>query len=189
MYNTDGTKIIRLSDLKGSIIVLINNDEKGLFEATVEYAKKIAQKHARNVNRSTDDYRNVMKNVIHNWYDNNLQDWRQRSQQMISDDNIHTYMDMYKTPNFDEKNNTTNVSADKSFVYDNDEYKASTIQKYGKFQPPSSKSPLREKVMDEKVEEQTAKYTDGSFFATQSNYTGGVIWLRLRIRCVTCVNL
>lgn len=118
------------------------------------------------MNRSVDDYKGVMKSTMDKWYESNLESWKYRSQLMISDDNIQSYMKTYKSIQRDH-NKTPNL--DNPFVYDNDEYKAITIHKFGKCEPPTAKSPVRFDKSGGDYDGSFAANFDKSFFATQSN--------------------
>jgi hypothetical protein len=55
-------------------------------------------------------------------------------------------------------------------VYDNEEYKAHTLQKYGKFEPPTAKSPVKMETMMDMDFSKPYENTSESFMVTNSNF-------------------
>jgi hypothetical protein len=103
LYNRDGSKITRISDLKQNIIILIGTDEEVLLKAIVRKYGYEGEKDKRGANDMV-DYRSVIQSASNKWYDSNMETWKYKSQQVISNQNIQKYMNMYRK--------TLNVSKD-----------------------------------------------------------------------------
>ena len=170
MYNEDGTKVKRISDIKTSIIIVLHQNELSRFQRIVSKKKAESQKKVNKQDRNKhENYKNIMKSAIHKWYNNNLEDWKYQSQQVLSGENINSYIKTYKTGRVPRHHHSVDQGTDNSFVYDNDEWKAITIHKYGAFEPPAAKGPIRMENTMDSWEKQALNVTDTSFFATQSN--------------------
>jgi hypothetical protein len=75
LYNRDGSKITRLSDLKQNIIILIGTDEEVLLKAVVKKYGYEGEKDKRGAN-DMDDYRSVIQSASNKWYDSNMETWK-----------------------------------------------------------------------------------------------------------------
>ena len=171
IHNIDGRKINRISEIEGNLVLLVNKFEGKLLHLLVNYILSSKEERMREASQNWEDYKYVIRTAVDKWYDNNLNDWKQSSQQIISTENIYSWMNMYKLKI--NKHNNSVQNADKSnFVYDNNEYKVNKINKFGNVSPPVSKSPLRMEVAEVEVTSSNdPPKTDNSFiFATQSNY-------------------
>lgn len=192
MCNTDGSEVKRISDIKSTnIVILLTEAQKPILDKLVmksgnsillsfslERLKQKTQTSRKELNQTSDDCRHVMKSAMTNWYGNNFDSWKYKSQQIISGDNIRAYMKMYGIGKPSPKQASQSPQKENgSFVYDNDEYKAFTVHKYGKLEPPAQKSPVKEDL--HKIEEHDfARDSEISFFQTQSNYNNQMTSIR-----------
>lgn len=108
-----------------------------------------------------------MKSAIDNWYDRNLENWKYHSKEVISKANITKYMDMYKEKCSIDDNGMVLINQDPKFVYNNDQYKNTKVEKFAKCSPPTSKSPIRQEFKHAEVSSMNEN-TSESFFKTQT---------------------
>jgi hypothetical protein len=126
LYNLDGTKVKKLTDVKTfveyskqgngvikqkNVVLVVREDENALMDEVVRRVKELHEvKPHEYEEHKNENYRHIMRGVIDKWYDQNLQNWKNRSQLMLSGDNVKTYMEMYKRKQ--EKRDISNRSVD-----------------------------------------------------------------------------